>query len=161
MSSARTGAGTDVWGTPPNVIERVERVGFIALDPCCDTENSTSKVWCFTEEDDGLAQGWGEHISAGLVYVNFPYSKAAAWAVKCAEEAGKGVPIIVLCAARPDTRWWKVLWDTADAVAFWRGRLRFVGAPASAPFPSALFGMNVSQRRFKAAFDGVATTVLP
>jgi len=61
MSSARTGRGTDGWCTPPEVLERVRRVGPIALDPCTDASNPTGALKYITHDSygGGLAREWG------------------------------------------------------------------------------------------------------
>jgi hypothetical protein len=165
MSSARTGKGKDDWCTPAVVLDRVRLMGRIALDPCTSVVNPTDADDIFTgiggasAYSCGLENDWHPHN--GLVYCNPPYSKMTAWALKMVAEAKKGTPIITLVAARPDTKWWRSMWSVADAVALWRGRLKFVGAPSCAPFPSAVFGINVSQRRMRAVFGDVAEVVVP
>lgn len=159
MTSARTKTGRDDWETPDVVLERVRRIGHIALDPCTSYANPVDADRCFTESFNGLVQPWS--CSMHLAYVNPPYSQMALWAAKMATEAELGVRIVALVAARPDTKWWRTMLNAADVVGFWRGRLKFVGAESCAPFPSAVFGFNVSQRRFKAAFGDVADVVVP
>jgi site-specific DNA-methyltransferase (adenine-specific) len=96
----------------------------------------------------------------GLVYVNPPYSQARAWLAKCATESAEGIEIIALVPARTDTRaWHESIWRYADAVCFWRGRLRFVGATASAPFPSAVVYYGHRAERFRAVFGQAGRVV--
>jgi len=178
MASAKTG-GRDDFNTPPPVLEAVRRYASIDLDPCW---NETSLTKPLVGKLDGGALGcgldvwWPTYIRDGIAFVNWPYSKSPAWAAKVASSAEERVPIIALVAARTDTRWWRSLWPHVDAEARWHGRLRFWldGAPATvwskklqknipacATFASSLLGINVSQRRFRAAFEGVATVVVP
>lgn len=163
MSSARTGTGRDDWQTPECVLERVRKVGAIGIDPCTGDDNPVQAPTFYTGgvDDDGLVETWVHPLAGALAFANWPYSKSAQWAEKAAQEAALGASIIVLCAARPDTRWWARMWNAADVVAFWRGRLTFVGAPHPAPFPSALFGLNVGVRRFRAAFEDACHVVVP
>jgi hypothetical protein len=49
-----------------------------------------------------------------------------------------GYEVIALPAARTDCRWWHQDIVTADAICFWKGRMRFRGGEHGAPFPSAL-----------------------
>ena len=44
----------------------------------------------------------------------------------------------MLIPARTDTVWWHTALSVCSCVCFIKGRLRFQGAPSSAPFPSAL-----------------------
>ena len=69
--------------------------------------------------------------------------------------------IIALVPARPDPKWFAFCWDTAQAICFWRGRLKFVGAPSSAPFPSALVYWGPRAGNFYEAFKGVGKVVDP
>ena len=50
-----------------------------------------------------------------------------------------GVSTVALLPARVDTSWWhQHVAQGANGIWFLKGRLRFKGAPASAPFPSAV-----------------------
>lgn len=172
LSSARTGEGKDEHNTPPEVLDRVRRIDRIVFDPCPGIDDVVDPInklkWgdaegCWLDGGspwDGLAGGWGS-TEQGLIFVNWPYSDSGKWASKTVEQATHKFPIIALTAARPDTRWWRALWNAADAVAFWRGRITFLGQKHPAPFPSALFALNVSQRRFKAAFGDCCEVVCP
>lgn len=169
MQSARNGGpGRDDFCTPPGVVELLTAHWCIDLDPCSNTRSAVSPMrgrLFGGADDDGLSSSWGDMVDGGIAYVNPPYSQMAKWARKMAVEAEHGVPIIALVAARTDTRWWRTLWPRVDACAFWNGRLRFwldgVPMKAKATFASASLGMNVSQRVFRRAFDGVATVVIP
>jgi site-specific DNA-methyltransferase (adenine-specific) len=146
--------GSDCWQTPPDLLERVRRIGPIGHDPCSSDANPVGACCWTAPPGDGLATNWRSTCGATeLTYVNPPYSQAAAWAAKVAEEAALGCEIVTLCAARPDTRWFaRLVWDTAQAVCFIKGRLRFVGAPAPAPFPSAVTYHGPRPWRFEEAF---------
>lgn len=132
------------WQTPDNVLDVVRQVGHIALDPCTVASNPTgAEVLVPFPAYNGLAVSWREHVWRGVAYVNPPYGReCAAWVYKAIEEAEKGTPIVMLVAARPDSRWGQALLHSADALCWWRGRIRFRGAPASAPFPSLFASWN-------------------
>lgn len=134
---------TDDWETPWWFVHLLEQEigGPFDLDPAC-TETSKKAVNYFDESANGLLQPW-----FGFTYCNPPYSQAAEWVKKAYTEAFKGnATVYFLCAARPDTRYW---WNYTrhGEVRFIKGRLRFVGAKNSAPFPSALvvFHKNMSR----------------
>lgn len=167
LQSAKT-SGRDDYCTPPDIMKLIGEHWHVELDPCSNEFALTSPTIMALgggEDGDGLLRDWRDHIEHGIAYVNPPYSQAKAWADKVALEAACGVPIVALVAARTDTRWWRTLWPNVDACAFWNKRIKFWldGAPASHPatFASAFLGMNVSQRVFRRAFDGVATVVVP
>ena len=147
------------WQTPECVLERVRRVAPIAIDPCTSASNPTGAERAFTVEEDGLAQSWGLHLLGldGLVYVNPPYGRELPkWVNKSWSEALEGVEVVLLAPARTDTKWFARASSSANARAFWRGRLTFVGAPHPAPFPSALWYWGDRPWDFCAAFADVA-----
>lgn len=140
--TATHSTGKDDWETPEWFIRLLKReFGYIDLDPCATAESTKAPIF-FTEKENGLVQPW-----FGTVFVNPPYSQMAKWAAKAYSEAKMGHTknILFLCAARTDTcAWWDYLrWGD---VRFIKGRLKFVGAKSSAPFPSALviFRHNLS-----------------
>lgn len=133
-------AGREDWRTPPDVVELVRSLwgGKIGLDPCAppDPAHVIAKgnmAGPAGSPADGLAARW-----RGTVYVNPPFSGLADWAAKCSAEGKAGAEVVLLLPARTDTAYWHDHIATAQAVCFWRGRMRFVGAPSSAPFPAAL-----------------------
>lgn len=152
------------WQTPDCVLERVRRVGPIRLDPCTVASNPTGAQYVFWES--GLDCKWVEATEAfggtrGLIYCNPPYGRGiGAWVDKCREAAAAGETVIALLPARTDTRWFP--WD-ADAICFWKGRLTFRGAPAPAPFPSAVvyWGTEANMLRFGRAFYDAGKIVYP
>lgn len=141
------------WCTPPLVLDRVRRVGPIALDPCTSAANPCGAEASYSIH--GLDLPWW-----GLAYVNPPYGRALqTWADKVVKEAARGVEIVMLVPSRTDTRWWGQVFEAAQACAFWKGRITFVGAPSAAPFPSCLFYFGTRSRRFRLAFKGVSRIV--
>ncbi len=150
------------WNTPPEFMERVYRVGPVALDPC---SNPTSIVkartaWSLENGDDGLAHSWIAYAGRELVYVNPPYGREiAAWMAHCFDNAGE---VIALVPARTDARWFASYCWAASRICFVRGRLKFLGAPSSAPFPSAVvyWGQRYAQR-FAEVFGEIGKVVTP
>jgi len=139
------------WQTPPEELEHVRRFGAIGLDPCTTYHNPVGAARFFTPRHDGLAREWW---GFGLVFVNPPYGRELpGWVAKCVVEAKKGAEIIALVPARTDTRWWHSM--ASDAVCFRRGRIRFVGASSSSPFPSAYVYWGVNQLRFETVFSDI------
>lgn len=151
----------DEWLTPGHIVEAARAaMGRIDLDPCSNssTRPNVPAARHFTREDDGLSREW-----SGAVFLNHPYSQADAWVRKALREiaAGRAEQVIVLDAARPDTRRFHLL--AGYPVAFVRGRIKFIdgdtGAPATRPtIPSAIFYLKndmtpADYSRFRAAFS--------
>lgn len=83
----------------------------------------------------GLDRNWGP-----VTYVNPPYGReTVSWVKKAVHESKRGKTIIMLLPARTDLAWFHDwILPFASDVRFIRGRLRFEGYKASAPFPSML-----------------------
>lgn len=152
------------WGTPPDLFDALAaEFGPFDLDPCGHPLSYVSKQCGTYYANGGLDKPW-----FGRVFVNPPYGREIAkWIERAAREVEKDNAhiVVALVPARTDTRWWQTfvlgevwrptnqdfrlrncpMWDVeADVtdriqmVRFLAGRLRFVGAKASAPFPSAI-----------------------
>jgi site-specific DNA-methyltransferase (adenine-specific) len=142
------------WRTPESVLARVRRVGAIAFDPCASPDNPTGAAVYCSPPQDGLDLCWTEASAGRLVFVNPPFGRALPrWVGTCAAEASKGNEIVLLTPARPDTSWFRLAWGSARAVCLWSGRMTFKGAPAPAPFPSALWYWGPNRGWFVGAFD--------
>ncbi len=149
------------WETPPEFLAVVREMGPIRLDPCTTPENPVgAEFWYHPIEmpcdhvaahiGDGLSLGWS---CEGLVYCNPPYGRGlGAWSAKMRDEAKRGAEIIGLVPARTDTKWWCAV-TTADAVCFWKGRIKFVGAKHAAPFPSAVPYWGPRAAEFRRIFE--------
>jgi hypothetical protein len=149
------------WRTPPEVVAVVREAlgGGIDLDPCASSEPGDPPLADANMPKvlDGLSCPW-----RGRVYVNPPFGELAAWSAKCAlEHRERGAEVVLLLPARTDTAYWHDHLASASLVAFWRGRLRFVGAPASCPFPVAFAYWGARPALFHAAFAPHAMVVAP
>lgn len=85
---------------------------------------------------DGLAHSWtGERC-----YMNPPYGREIGpWVEKARREAERGALVVGLLPARTDTAWFhEYVYRAATEIRFLKGRLKFEGAAASAPFPSMI-----------------------
>lgn len=108
-------SGKNEWLTPP---ELIRSLGEFDLDPCAPIVRpwDTAKNH-YTINDDGLKEDWH-----GLVYCNPPYDHVEEFLRKCAIHNNA----IALVYARTETNWFKTtVWDSATAVLFLHGRIRF------------------------------------
>ncbi|MAK51090.1 DNA N-6-adenine-methyltransferase [Marinobacter sp.] len=130
----------DDWGTPTAFFDRLERrfQGF-DRDVCASDHNAKCKNY-WTKEDDALSKTW-----TGYCWMNPPYGRQIGeWVKKAYESADSGeATVVCLLPSRTDTKWWHEYVMRADTLWFVKGRLKFEGAPNSAPFPSvvAVFGV--------------------
>lgn len=152
LGGEKTVSDTVVWLTPPYIIEAL---GPFDLDPCAPADGerpfeTAASYW--SEEQDGLVQPWH-----GRVWCNPPYGPGMdKWLAKLAEH-GDGMALVF---ARTETRaFFEGIWDHADALLFFRGRLKFFrpdGSPgATAQSPSVLAAYGA--RNVAALEDAVAT----
>lgn len=110
------------------------------LDPAATTLNAKCQA-CYSLEMgmDGLVRTWDD----ARVWCNPPYSQISKWVARGADHAALGGnaargTALFLVPARTDTRWWHDHAMRAAEIVLLKGRLKFKGAPSSAPFPSAL-----------------------
>lgn len=135
----RVERGKDEWLTPPGIIRAL---GAFDLDPCAPRVRPWEMAAeHFTFEDNGLIKPW-----RGRVWCNPPYGdETGRWLARCHDHGNA----IALTFARTETRMFHShVWEAADGVFFFRGRLTFhhvSGKPGNtSPAPSCLiaFGKN-------------------
>ena len=134
----------DNWGTPRDLFSDLEReFGPFDLDAAASDENALCKKY-YSIENDSLQHPW-----LGRVYVNPPYGRGLGdWYAKAESSilAGDAELVVMLLPAHTSlgTRaFHRFVWIPHEAtenpaIRPLMGRLRFVGAPAEAPFPSML-----------------------
>jgi site-specific DNA-methyltransferase (adenine-specific) len=130
----QTSSKSTKWETPPEWFRYLDLEFNFTLDPCCLHDTAKCKKH-FTPEENGLAQSWQDE----RVFMNPPYGRKIALWMKKAYEAARDNGALVVCfvPARVDTEWWH-RYAAKGEVRFPKGRVRFVGAKASAPFPIAV-----------------------
>jgi len=125
----------DLWETPPNLFKQLNDEFVFTLDPCCLPETAKCKKF-FTPDVDGLSQDW----SGEIVFCNPPYSRGNIdkWAEKCYMESLKGATVVALFPVSTSSEWFhEWVWKKAE-LRFIKRRVRFVGAPFTAPFSSVV-----------------------
>lgn len=161
MNKSLLSSKRDSWNTPKEVLDRVRELGEIDLDPCSNEDSIVGATAQYVGSG-GLDIDWTDDMGDGLAYVNPPYGREIGrWVQRCALFGTTYArEVVALLPARPDTKWFTDAW-TANALCFWRGRLRFLGAPSSAPFPSVVAYWGRHKYRFADIFDEVGHVVFP
>ncbi|MCK1577885.1 phage N-6-adenine-methyltransferase [Bradyrhizobium sp. 174] len=118
---------TDVWLTPPWLLNLLGGWQAFDLDPCAaiDQPWPTARQH-YTVRENGLLRPWH-----GEVWGNFPYSRGllGRFMARMAEH-GRGIALIF---ARTETAtFFRHVWDRATALLFWRGRIDFL-TPSGTP----------------------------
>lgn len=137
---------SDEWRTPEDFFVALDaEFGFdadmAASEENCWKENYWGPDHRLTDRRNSLVFRWPT-----VCWLNPPYSKCREFIAKAAEEATKGSTVVCLVPSRTDTRWWhEHVWDRRShlpwpgvEIRFVKGRLKFGGAPAGAPFPSVV-----------------------
>ena len=133
------------WATPQGLFDVVDREFAFGLDAAATAENT--KCFHFISEES-LDQDW-EALRPGhhAVWLNPPYGKEIGkWVEKAYRESVKGCTVVVLTFARTDTKWWHDWAMRAAEIRLIKGRVKFVGATASAPAPSCLLIFDEGRR---------------
>lgn len=132
LSSIHFSTGNVEWSTPDELFGELSGIFHFDLDACASPANAKCPRY-FTKEQDALRQSW-----RGTVWMNPPYGREIAdFMRKAYEESLGGATVVCLVPSRTDTGWWH-RYAKRGQVIHLRGRLKFGGAPSSAPFPSAI-----------------------
>lgn len=144
MPKALISSVDQTWTTPQPVFDRLNCIFDFKLDPCAMPDTAKCATY-FTPETDGLKQSWHMY---GNAFVNPPFGREISlWVAKSYEESMKGIVVVMLIPARPDTRYWHdYVFRYASVICFVKGRLCFgnnghirqINARVGAPFPSAI-----------------------
>ena len=153
------------YGTPQRLFDCLDARLDFSCDLAADASNAKCK-WFFDAQTDSLSVAWDEAVcrmalrpspiegcAAGgegslvvcptSAWLNPPYGrqlpKFVRHAVECCAAAPDQLTVVALLPARTDTAWWHdFVVRQENTVFLLRGRLRFEGMAASAPFPSAI-----------------------
>lgn len=158
MSGHIASAKREDWNTPPEIIAAVHRAlgGPPELDPCSNANSVVGARRTICRPDDGLMADW----TAASIFVNPPFGKGIAkWVGRCVLASQMGSQVVLLVPAAVDTRHWQgLIFPTSDAICFLRGRVRFIGAKAAAPFATAIIGWRCGVA-FEEAFGRLGSVV--
>lgn len=140
------------WETPPELFNPLNEEFHFDLDVCATDNNSKCGNSYFSWAQDGLLQSWE---NGTYWYCNPPYGRGIVkWVKKATIECLRGNPGVMLLPARTDTKWFSYIWSHKThrprkwiaQIRFLKGRVKFVGAPASAPFPSIIVVFDVNRQ---------------
>ena len=123
------------WETPQALFDELDREFGFTLDVCALPENAKCDLF-FTPEMDGLSRSWKGYTC----WMNPPYGREIKkWVGKAwGENRYNRTTVVCLLPARTDTRWFHDYIYNKAKIRFLKGRIKFVGAENSAPFPSMI-----------------------
>lgn len=142
---------SDEWSTPQEFWDALDDEFGFDVDAAATRENTKCAYYYglgYVGGDkprnlgNALEVAWRKFPS--VYWCNPPYSKCREFVAKAAQERQRGVLTVMLVPSRTDTRWFhEHVWDAQThrprpgiEVRFIKGRLKFGGASAGAPFPS-------------------------
>lgn len=123
----------DDWETPEELFNELNDEFHFTLDAAASEENT--KCWYYYDkETNGLKHPWSTRT-----FVNPPYGRSVGnWVAKAYQEHKKGCTVVMLLAARTDTKWFHAFIYKKAEIRFIKGRLKFGKSKNSAPFPSMI-----------------------
>ena len=130
------------WETPEAVFKPLQKEFDIVLDTCATLENKKTNIY-LDRKINGLKADWFLLSSrlGGSCWMNPPYGRGIEqWVQKASQERDKGATVVALLPARTDTNWFHSFIQEKEGVEvrFLKGRIKFVDAESSAPFPSMI-----------------------
>lgn len=147
---------SDEWSTPQAFFDLLDDEFGFAIDVAATRHNTKCAGYFGPDglEDDALLADWGRALKAvedgtwrSIFWMNPPYSRCREFIALASIKARlRGYTTVCLVPSRTDTRWWHDhVWDRESngyrpgvEVRFVKGRLKFGGAKAGAPFPSVV-----------------------
>jgi phage N-6-adenine-methyltransferase len=158
--------GDNEWYTPSRYVELARTVlGQIDVDPASNpmAQEAVKAATFYTAETNGMDKEW-----RGKVWMNPPYSQPEIvhFVDKVVEEytSGRCTEAIVLTHNSTDTRWFNTLFESASAICFTTGRVKFVspkGEFAAPAMGQAFTYFGPHPDRFAEVFSEIGNVVTP
>ena len=131
ISEALYSSKTDMWETPQDLFNELDKEFHFDLDVCATPENTKCKAF-YTPDHDGLIQPWN-----GTFWCNPPYGRnIGQWVRRALFASFGGATVVMLLPARTDTKWFHDYIYNRSEIRFLKGRLKFGTSKTGAPFPS-------------------------
>ena len=131
ISEALYSSKTDMWETPQDLFNELDKEFRFDLDVCATQENAKCNRY-YTPEQDGLSKPWD-----GTCWCNPPYGRdIGQWVRRALFASFGGATVVMLLPARTDTKWFHDYIYKRAEIRFVKGRLKFGNSKNSAPFPS-------------------------
>jgi len=124
---------TDLWRTPPQIIEYVKnRFGEIQRDLCASSDDAVCSFY-YDVEDDFLKQRVKSFEMGSTGFLNPPYSNPLPFVKKAIEFGRGGMRVIMLLNMDTSTKWFELIASNASLIMpIIGGRLAFLSANGEA-----------------------------
>ena len=128
----------DLWRTPPEVFDTLNKEFVFLADTACTYENKLCPVG-FTEESDSLAEPWLERLKNSYPYVggnayvwcNPPYSNPMPWVKKALEAQRDGLGVVMLLNQDTSVGWFKEALKGVSEIRYITGQPKEKGGYSS------------------------------
>ena len=131
ISESLYSSKTDMWETPQELFDELDKEFHFDLDVCAIPENAKCKAF-YTPEQSVLLQPWD-----GTCWCNPPYGRdIGQWVRRALFASVGGATVVMLLPARTDTKWFHDYIYKRAEIRFVKGRLKFGNSKNNAPFPS-------------------------
>lgn len=130
LGNERRYRGNDSIGTPRALFLQLDAEFHFTLDAAASATNALVQNY-YSSDMDALSKPW-----PGVVWCNPPYSSAliGRFVEKAWRESQSGSTCVLLVPARCDVGWFHD-YALRGEIRFIRGRVKFAGQKATAPFP--------------------------
>ena len=126
----------DLWATPPEVFEALDKEFCFGFDVCAEYETAKCADY-WTIEDDALSKDWSKDAKTYLgmckttanssLWCNPPYSNIKPWVEKAIEAQLNGRMTVMLVMCDPSVKWFSLAQKYASETRFVTdGRLAFL-----------------------------------
>jgi len=145
----------DDWSTPVEVFATLSKSHDFTVDLCASLQNSLCDFWVtegvdifspLGEEIVRNAARAFDHVEHPYAWVNPPYrgaGKTGLFIVRAVDLClAYGLGLVALIPASVGSNWWRECVDPMFDFVIFTPRLRFVGAPSSAQFDTAICVMR-------------------
>lgn len=137
----------DDWETPDDMFDNLNYEFHFDVDVCAHELNH-KMIPYISPEQNGLKTDWFEY--GKTVWMNPPYgSQTLSWVKKAYQFGQNGGTAVCLLPSRMGNTWFMDYVMKASEWRVVRGRLKFIGASSSAPFPSMIVIFTSSREPLK------------
>lgn len=121
------------WETPQWLFDLLDNEFNFKLDVCASKDNKKCNAY-YSKKDNALLYPWSKDY-----FCNLPYNLIKEFIKRGYNECKQWKAIgVFLIPSRTDTKYWHEYVMKSREIRFIKGRLKFVGAKSSAPFPSCV-----------------------
>lgn len=145
MSKQRITLPKDMWRTPDYLYERLDQEFNFGLDAAANEENSKCGRYYISEERDAFKVDWvSDHAHKTSVFCNPPYSTSAGglinWVERGYQQSQRFIrDVVMIVPGDTSTKYRKFAMEYASEIRDLSHRVKFVGAPGTPPWPTAIF----------------------